>query len=526
MFKYAFIGLFALSTWLAVPSTSFATDGAGDVIRVFYTARDASPVWTNKNRFSARARALPDIAQKLAIQNGLEPETYGIADMRALLETPPSDELGWQQAEILWSFNLWRLASDLNGEPLIAQDFKRLSDSNLERALNAFVPTAPLYKAMQAKLTELETAPEAPPIELLGNKIFRPGMQSSGVLPLRARMLEMGYLQSPPQTDDETLYDPSLVDAIKAFQADHALATDGQIGAATLSVINNSKDKQRIQLVANLQRLREPHRRLREDKRIEVSIARYHLDAYEDGKTVLSMPVIVGTARRQTISFRSEISGVRLNPTWSVPKTIKNEDYIPLLLSDPARLTNRYGVRVVKDGQQVDPTTVDWSQSTRSELASLRMWSPSGRNNPLGLYRVLMDNPYDIYLHDTNAPGLFGKGMRALSSGCIRVAQPDVLTDYILREKQGWSQDNTQETLRRGQTKDVIIENKIPIYLDYVTVWFNGSDQLVFGTDIYALDKPRYDGQVNKVLTTKQTRQKLLDQATAFLQVSPAQDGV
>jgi len=64
----------------------------------------------------------------------------------------------------------------------------------------------------------------------------------------------------------------------------------------------------------------------------------------------------------------------------------------------------------------------------------------------------------------------------------------------------------------------VFIENKIPIYLDYMTAWFNDRHQLVLGMDIYALDKPRYDVLVKNGLTIQRNAPKILNRATDLLE--------
>ncbi|HEY8964249.1 MAG TPA: L,D-transpeptidase family protein [Alphaproteobacteria bacterium] len=527
----AFLVLVGLSF---APQCSYAGnyDAAFGAMHDFYAAREFKPVWTKGDQFTDDAKALPSILS-MSRAHGLDPQTYGVDRMQTMLTTEaPKDQSGWQQAEILWTYNLWRYASDLLGQKLDAATLGSVIQGDIEDNLADLAPDTPLYKAMQTRLAQIDSQETAnaeaaktgqvvPAPEMINFKrTFKPGMSSPAVPLLRARMLEYGAVPVAVDAtpDVANLYDEALVKAVQAFQVEYGLKNDGAIGGVTLGILNRSAAEERRQLVANLQRLREPHRRAREDRRIEVSIARFLLTAYNDNQPALSMPVVVGQPKRQTISFRTEITGVRLNPTWTVPKTIRNEDFIPQLTKDPAKLVRRHGLKFTKGGKSFDPTMIDWTQVTPQEMAQVSMWTPAGEGNPLGFYRVIMDNPYDIYLHDTNHRDLFAGSFRALSSGCVRVGNPEELTNFILQGTEGWDPQKTKDFVKKGQTKDVVIASKIPIYLDYMTAWFNDRAQLVLGHDVYALDKPRYDNLVNNVLTTQRDAQKLLDQAANILQ--------
>lgn len=535
MFKYLVTWLCAVLL-LAAPVRAQANDAPADIIHQFYAAREFKPVWTDSDRFLNPAEKMPEILEGAAL-HGLDPQTYGVTRMQTVLKDDlPVGQNAWHQAEVFWTYNVWRYASDLLGQKLDADMLADLVDGDgkdIAQHLDALAPNTPLYSAMRDRLKQIDAEDKAaaeaakagnpvvaPELIKFSKSAFKPGMSAPSVPLLRARMAEYGAPALPADAtpDAANLYDEELAKAVAAFQLDYGLKSDGVIGAVTLGILNRSHFEERRQLVANMQRMREPHRRWREDRRIEVSIARFMLTAIENGKGVLTMPVVVGQPRRQTISFRTEITGVRVNPTWTVPNTIRNEDFIPMLGRDPAKLVRKHGLKFTKDGRNFDPTQVDWTQVSAREMAQVSMWAPAGQSNPLGLYRVIMDNPYDIYLHDTNHPELFAGTMRALSSGCVRVEKPALLTDFILQGKEGWDPQKTKDLVAKGQTRDVIIENKLPIYLDYTTAWLNDRGHLVLGNDIYALDKPRYDTLVNNVLTTQRNAQKLLDEAARILQ--------
>jgi len=518
--------LLALVIPAAAQTPSPTQDTAFTVLHEFYAARNYKPVWTRGEKFNNKAQDLPRILMD-GREHGMDPNAFGVERMaKVLSEEKPDGPNAWKQAELFWTFNVWEYASALAGMPVDAATLESVITGDVKDNLAQLAPDNTLYKALQGRLAEadrlLATGADQSLATFNFNKnLFKPGMSHAQVPELRALMVAFGAFDGLPADSpegSERVYDPQLAKAVGRFQNEYGLKNDGSIGPVTLQILNRDPFTERQQIVANLQRLREPHRRLREDKRIDVSIARYRLSGFEGGREVLSMPVIVGKPARQTISFRTEIAGIRLNPTWTVPPTIKKQDFIPQLLTDPSKLVRKYGVKVVHAGQTVDPNLVNWNNLTPRELAQVKFWQPAGDGNALGRYRVIMENPYDIYLHDTNHPELFELSMRAQSSGCVRVARPDELAAFILNGKQGWEAQKTADILKKGRTTDVVIENKIPIYLDYMTAWFNDRGQLILGMDVYGLDKPRYDVLVKNGLTTQRNAHRILSRVTDILE--------
>ena len=149
-----------------------------------------------------------------------------------------------------------------------------------------------------------------------------------------------------------------------------------------------------------------------------------------------------------------------------------------------------------KDSLTLDPTAIDWTTVTEADLKKLRMIQTPGAHNPLGNYRVLMPNSYNIYLHDTNEAHYFNRPGRAASSGCVRMKEPELMADFIMREKPGWTSEKTHESLSTGKLRDVYIPQTIPVYLVYYTMWLGDSGRLVYGNDLYD-----YDNEIIKMLS-------------------------
>src|SRR5690606_12557191 len=86
---------------------------------------------------------------------------------------------------------------------------------------------------------------------------LRPGMSDPRVHSLRERLADEGYLEAgQPPEDDNDRYGADLVDALKRFQAQHALQADGVLGAGSLAALNATPAERLDQLRANLERFR------------------------------------------------------------------------------------------------------------------------------------------------------------------------------------------------------------------------------------------------------------------------------
>src|SRR5690606_5302763 len=134
-----------------------------------------------------------------------------------------------------------------------------------------------------------------------------------------------------------------------------------------------------------------------------------------------TMRVQVGQPYRKTPVFRSRLTYLVFNPTWTVPPTIMRQDILPALRRDPGYLATR-NIDVFDDtGNIVDPLTVDWNARTS---CSYRLGQRPGPNNALGRVKFMSPNDHAVYLHDTPSRDLFTRDSRAFSSGCIRLEEP------------------------------------------------------------------------------------------------------
>ena len=110
-----------------------------------------------------------------------------------------------------------------------------------------------------------------------------------------------------------------------------------------------------------------------------------------------------------------------------------------------------------------------------------------GPENALGRLKFDLQSPFAVFLHDTNAPGLFASDNRFRSSGCIRVEKPMELAVYLLASTD-WSRERIEDLIRAGATVPLRVEPPLPVILAYWTAFVEADGLVQFRDDIYGRD--------------------------------------
>jgi murein L,D-transpeptidase YcbB/YkuD len=178
-----------------------------------------------------------------------------------------------------------------------------------------------------------------------------------------------------------------------------------------------------------------------------------------------------------------------LNPEWHVPQGITEEEVLPKLREDPGA-AERLGLKVLDrgTGQEVDPRSVDWNGLEAGQCPYRFMQAP-GESNPLGRVKFIFPNRFAIYLHDTPDPKLFEQANRAFSHGCVRVAEPARLADFMLRGHGGWTRESLAAAMEAGgEQRRVDLPTPVPVYFLYWTAFVDAEGRVGFRRDLYQRD--------------------------------------
>jgi murein L,D-transpeptidase YcbB/YkuD len=264
------------------------------------------------------------------------------------------------------------------------------------------------------------------------------------------------------------------------------LESDGVVGADTIAELNVPLGDRITQLRVNLDRGRVLLQDL-PDGFVVVNIAAFTAYFVRGQQIVWQARTQVGKPYRRTPIFRSEISYVVLNPTWTVPPGIIEKDILPAAQHDPATIT-RKGLRVIDaQGQEHDPASIDWSRYRGGHIPYTLRQDP-GPTNALGRVKLMFANPYFVYLHDTPSQALFERPERAFSSGCVRVERALELTELVLDDPEHWNAASIASAVEHGELRNVTLQKNVPVLLTYWTAWVDAQGRMNFRRDIYGQD--------------------------------------
>ena len=197
------------------------------------------------------------------------------------------------------------------------------------------------------------------------------------------------------------------------------------------------------------------------DRYIIVNVPAYTAALVEDGETVSRHRAVAGAKATPTPQLMAEATGVIFNPYWNVPKSIEPE------------VRGKAGYEAIK----------------AEDGSIIRYRQPPGPSNALGRVKFVMYNPHLIYLHDTNARGLFDTQARAYSHGCIRTENILKLATMLLEEDGGdWSAEKTVEVVNSGENTGAKFVKPIPVYIVYMSAAAKPSGEIVAYDDIYTRD--------------------------------------
>jgi L,D-transpeptidase YcbB len=329
--------------------------------------------------------------------------------------------------------------------------------------LESLAPQDAEYRAMsRAYLVYRQNAlsEAAPAIPLVGGPI-EPGEADSRMPEIARQLVASGYLPADAigATPPARLTEP-ISAAIRALQRDFGQTDDGVVGARTLALLNLGSAVRARATAISLERRRWLARNP-PATRIDVNIAAADLSYWRDGKLVARRKVIVGRVANKTPQLLTPMFRLVANPSWTVPRSIQIKE-----------LANK---------------SQAYFAAHNMELRNGRIVQRPGPSNALGLVKFDLRNDHAIYLHDTNARGLFERTQRQLSHGCVRVEDALGLAAMIARD-QGLAEAWDAAT-RTGKESFVPLPREIPVRLLYHNVFVDPDGDVLMRTDPYDLNE-------------------------------------
>jgi murein L,D-transpeptidase YcbB/YkuD len=450
----------------------------------FYQGRNYVPLWLDKGVENARAKAV--IARlKDADADGLEARDYRTPNFAEI----PADALAEADLKLTRTvltfarhlqagrFAYTRMSSNIQlpqTPPDPAAVLGKIVDAeDAGKALDEFSPPHEAYRRLKAKLAEMRGKSAAPVHDIADGPVLKLNpkspMQDPRVPSLRERLGMSGDAS-------DLAYDANLAAAVRKFQQASELPATGSLDARTIKELNApAKDSKYVDLVvANMERWRWYPRDLGPDHVI-VNQPEFMLKVIHNGAQVWTTKVVIGdtSGGKQTPLLSETMKSITVNPTWNVPPSIVNNEYIPAMQRDPWAL-QRMGLLVSynRDG-------------------SIHISQPPGGNNVLGHLRFNFPNKFLVYQHDTNEKFMFAHEQRTFSHGCMRVQDPAKYAEVLLnlaRPSEHWTQDRVTRMFGTGEQDISLPSSAIWVHVTYQSAFVDDAGKLQIRRDVYGVD--------------------------------------
>lgn len=485
------------------------------VVGSFYKATNYEPLWSNAEKWQPIADSLHAFIANAELE-GLFPADYHYKNLQSLKTTLDTDSLKrmdallWTKAELMLTDAFMRIMKDLkygrlkadsvslNPDSVQAADFfvkhlKELAEKKQFTALlNELQPVHKGYWDLKAGIKRFTDSMDRRTYTYVTYP-YKKGNSKDSLFFIKVfqkRLAESGAISFTGKLPDSL----QLSDAVKKYQKQKGLKPDGKISTSLIRVLNTS-DAERFKRVAiTLDRYKQLPAKMPE-KYIWVNLPGYYLWVVQNDTIVMESRIICGKPETRTPLLNSAITDMITYPTWTVPTSIIAKQYLPKLKNNPGYLA-RLGLKLVNGkGETIDAYSVNWSKYSKG--IPYRVMQNSGDNNALGVFKFNFNNPYAVYLHDTNQRYLFKNASRAFSHGCVRVQEWEKLAFYIARNDSmnikpadtlRYNTDSIKSWIAAKERHRIEVKNKIPIYIRYFSC--EGKDgKIKFYEDIYGEDK-------------------------------------
>jgi L,D-transpeptidase YcbB len=491
-----------------------------------YEANGYSLLWMQNGRIRPQGLAVIELLQN-AEAKGLDPEDYDGSrwpDRMAKLRQSKLDQIPSGQDLVSFDTALtvsamryiraihcgrvnpeeFKFQLDVEGHQLPLAEFIQANVLNASDPAAEIQKLEPPFLGYRKLLTLLPVyegyakqqgdGPKLPTI----TRTLRPGQVYAGLASLGRFLQGIGDIPAGVQLNpDATVYDGAIVDGVKHYQDRHGETPTGDLDVRTINELNTPPAVRIRQIKLTLERWRWiPHSFTQPP--VVVNLPEYRVRAMNpDGSIAFYKNVIIGKAYgHKSPVFEKEIQYVVFRPYWDVTPSIQRNEIVPHIQKDPNYIARNNFEVVTPQGELVTDNQVSPEVLEGIKSLHLMVRQKPGDTNSLGLVKIIFPNPENVYLHGTDAPGLFSADVRDFSHGCIRVQNPEDLVAWVLRNNPGWDLERVKATMNGDKNNlQVNLAARIPVLIVYGTATVNEENQIRFFDDIYG-----YDADLDKAL--------------------------
>jgi len=371
------------------------------------------------------------------------------------------------------------------------------SSTDLPQALDALEPQLIHYRLLRAALARYRAlAAAGVRLPAPSQTKVSPGEPYTGAPELRELLQALGDMPATTAAvATAPVLDTPLQDALRRFQARHGLEADGVLGRATYRALSVPLEQRVTQIELAMERIRWLPLPL-DSPPIIVNVPQFRLFAFrttsDRAQDILQMDVIVGAdfKGRRTPVFAADMRYVVLQPYWDVPRSILVKEMLPQIASDTSWI-ERNGYEIVRGQTDASPVVAPTPENIALlARGALRLRQKPGPTNALGRIKFMLPNTHQVYLHDTPARAMFSRSRRALSHGCIRVADPMALLAHVMRNDPSWTDEKREAALANTSSVRVPLIAPVRVFILYGTALATEAGTVMFFDDIYEQDAP------------------------------------
>jgi L,D-transpeptidase YcbB len=478
----------------------------------FYASDGYSLAWIHRGRPRPQAFALTQILGD-ADRKGLSAEDYDgprwparLASLRA-----SASELDLVRFDVALTVSamryiravhfgranpkVFKFELDVENTKYDLADFLRalaVSSSDLTTLLRRLEPNFPEYDRLLACLPQYLQLAKQDPGERLrsSSKPLVPG-ETYASLPQLAHLLRLlGDLPAAARVSpDSTIFEGSLVDAVKHYQARLGDAPDGRLDARTIAELNVPLSARVRQIRLALERWRWVSHTFSQPP-IVINLPEFWLRGTDESGKVTAMTVTVETDYAlESPVFEGELKYVVFRPYWQVAPSIEQQEIIPHIKRDQGFLPrNRFEI-VASDGTVITDGPVSDALIEQLKAGRLHVRQKPGPKNPIGLVKLSFSNSENVYLHGADETRSTPDAPHRLTHGCIRVQEAAGLAAWVLRNNPGWDLDRVRAFMN-GMRANVQVNpsTTISVLIVYGTAAVDEDGQIHFSKDIYGFD--------------------------------------
>ncbi len=441
-------------------------------------------VWFTQSKFNNQGDSLWQLIQTCNYY-GLISEQYHLSDIKQHLDSVHRHKdiinvTSLIKADLLLSDAYYLLGAHLNkgrfytDSLLLLTNFAKLDtgwdsilkagydQKKIKAALDSLEPKLPQYKLLKKELAIILNNKTTYPFDSIPFVTEKDSIKLNSLI--IKNLIKQGLYDTLNSYNDSI----RLVKALNLFQKKWFIQPDGKIGKYTKQALTYNREKIIKQISMAMERWRWENPKFPE-RYAFINIPAFYLTVYEKDTIVMQSAVVCGKPDHQTPILKSKIDHMLIYPYWNVPYSIASKEILPAVQKDTSYIRKKNFEVLGKGNVLLDYTKLPWKKY-KEDYLPVKFRQRIGDENSLGIVKFNFNNPYGVYLHDTNSKRYFKTSSRAQSHGCIRLENYSQFADFLIRDDSlHYTHDSLQLYFTKQEQRKIRLKKYLPIYVRYYT---------------------------------------------------------